>query len=394
MKKTLVFLLLLTATMIFAIPARSYADPQLDTLLSIATHARDNLSITISQINNVPTQISQLYAQGSNETDALSQAVSQQDVDLAKQHFLAAMKYFKQTNDMINSLNATATSNDQQKAEINQLQGEIIRLENMGTLLKSIALQNNVDINFTSFDQMLQTANQDINSGNLDDASTQIQSANNFVVSTHNSITEAAQEQISQRAREFTEKQIAQLNNVTQSSVVQQNNTGNINNTISNTPPQPIVPQNTLPNNPLPITPAVNGSNATMATNPQDMVAELKTLVAQGKVDQAINLIKIIQAYQKTKLAEKTVVASIPPTNNILPSTPSTNATLPAPPTPQSPPTNDTLSTQSTPPPVNNTLPAPQSHSNQTIAQESKNNDHGKKHDNTGSKKGKGHHGD
>lgn len=298
MKKSLMFLLVLTVTMVVIVPAKSYADPQLDILLNIANQARDNLSITISQTNNVPSEINQLYAQGSNETDALAQAVSQQDVNSAKQHFLAAMKYFKQTNEMINSLNATA-SNDQQKAEINQLQGQIIRLENMGTLLKSIALQNNVDINFTAFDQTLQTASQDINSGNLEDASKQIQNANDFVVATHNSLTAAAQEKISQRAKEFTERQIEQLNSATQPSAPPQNNTNNANNTIPNKPLPSTVRQNIT--SPTPTPPAVNGSNFTMASNPRDMVAELKTLVAQGKVDQAINLIKIIQAYQKAK---------------------------------------------------------------------------------------------
>ena len=346
--------------MISVMPMKSYADPQLDTLLNIATQARDNLGVTISQIANVPDAINQLYKQGSNETDALSQAVSQQDVDSAKQHFLAAMKFFKETNDQINSLNNTA-SNDQQRAEISQLRSEIVRLENMGNLLKSIALQNNVDINFTNFDEILKSANQDIDSGNLDDASKQIQSANDFVVTTHNSLTEAAQEKISQRAKDFTEKQIAQLNNGTQFNVIQQNNANQSNNTALNNTAKLSVPKNIMPKNSSTIIPSINNSNITLSGNPQDMVAELKNLVAEGKVDQAINLIKIIQAYQKTKLTEKT-----------------TEVSTPTPPTP--PPANTTVST-----------PTHQSHQNQTTTHEqnTKNNDHGNKHTDTKSEKGK-----
>ena len=124
MKTLSSFLLILVGTMIFGIPSQSYADPQLDTLLNIATQARDNLSITISQISNVPEGINQLYNQGSNETDALAEAINQQDANSTKQHFLAAMKFFQETNDQINSLNATSL-NDQQKTEIIQLRGEI-----------------------------------------------------------------------------------------------------------------------------------------------------------------------------------------------------------------------------------------------------------------------------
>ncbi len=393
--------------MISVIPMKSYADPQLDTLLNIAIQARDNLGVTISQINNVTDDINQLYKQGSNETDALSQAVSQQDVSAAKQHFLAAMKFFKETNDKINSLNATSTSNDQQRAEINQLRGEIIRLENMGNLLKSIALQNNVNINFTNFDEMLQSANQDIDSGNLDDASKQIQSANDFVAATHNSLTEAAQEKISQRAKDFTEKQIAQLN-VTQSNIVQQNNATQYNNTKPDNATQFNVPKNTMPTNQPHTT--VNNSNITINSSPQDMVAELKHLVAEGKVDQAINLIKIIQTYQKAKLAERVAEVSTPPSENTTVSTPTpptppsenTTVSTPTPPTPPSenttvstptPPTppseNTTVSTPTppTPPSENTTVstPTPPTHQNYNVTQEhdSKNNDHEKNHQNT-----------
>ena len=104
----------------------------------------------VYQINNVPDKISQLYSQGSNETDALAEAINQHDANSAKQHFLAAMKFFQDTNDQINLLNATS-SNDQQKMKIIQLRGEISRLGNMEILLKSIVAKNNININFTNF---------------------------------------------------------------------------------------------------------------------------------------------------------------------------------------------------------------------------------------------------
>ncbi|MGI0046709.1 MAG: hypothetical protein ACREBB_05925 [Nitrosotalea sp.] len=313
-------------------PIPSYADPQLDTLLNIATQARDSLGITISQINNVPDEINHLYNQGSNETDELAQAVSQQDVNSAKQHFLAAMEFFKDTNIQINLLNATV-SNDQQKIQIIQLRGEITRLENMESLLKSIASQNNVNINFTNFDEMIQTANQDLDSGNLDDASKQVQNANDFIVATHNSLTEAAEEKISARAKDFTEQQIEQLNNTSQSSNNNQLNTTNQSNNTS----QSNVTQNATSGTIA--APIANNSNITVENNPKDMAAELNQLVSEGKVDQAINLIKIIQAYQKAQLMEKSVEISPP-----------VNTTSTSPPTPTSPPVNTT----STSPPNSN----------------------------------------
>src|SRR5947199_7894207 len=136
--------------MILNLPVQSYADPQLDTLLRIATQARDHLSITISQINNVPNEITNLYNQGSSETNDLAKSVDQQDVTSAKQHFLSAMQFFKTTNDKINSLNVTA-STDQQSPDIIQLQSEIIRMDNIGKRLKTIAITNQVDITLINF---------------------------------------------------------------------------------------------------------------------------------------------------------------------------------------------------------------------------------------------------
>ncbi len=317
MKTLLPFLLILVGSMMFVMPIQSYADPQLDTLLNIATQARDNLSITISQISNVTDEINQLYSQGSNETDALAEAINQNDTNSAKQHFLAAMKFFQETNDQINSLNITS-SNDQQKTEIMQLKGEISRLENIESLLKSITSENNIDINFTNFDEMIQSATQDLDSGNLGDASKQLQNANDFVVQTHNSLTNIAQERISEREKNFAENQIVQLNNTSQ-----------LNTT-----------QNFIPLNSSRVAYITNNFNITTESNPKDMVTELKQLVSEGKVDQAINLIKIIQAYQKAQLTEKP--AGIPShTNSTVHNTPSPIPTY------SSSPTNITAAGQS-----------------------------------------------
>ena len=368
----------LVGSMAVFLPAKSYADPQLDTLLNIATQARDSLGATISQMGNVPADISQLYNQGSDETDALAQAASQQDVGSAKQHFLAAMKFFKETNDKINSLNSTST-NDQQKAAVDELRGEVVRLQHMGTLLKSIATQNNVTIDFGPFDQMLQTASQDLNSGNTTDASNQIKSANDFIITTHNTLTQAAQEKISQRAKEFTERQIAQLNS-NESNTYQQNNPSpSPPSPPANSPQQnntvPAPPQNVI-QPPTPNAPATGG-NVTMDNNPKEMVAQLKKLVEQGKVEQAINLIKIIQAYQRENLAAReseissqhapvnTTIPTPQPQNN--PPPPSSlplNTTTPAPtrnemPLPPVPAENNTTPTPPVPTPPVQTLPVP-----------------------------------
>ena len=279
MKSLTIIIAALVGTLILNGPIQSYADPQLDTLVNIATQARDSLNISISQIPNVPDKITSLYKQGSNETDALTQAANKQDTVSAKQHFLSAMNFFKTTNDAINSFNATEV-NDQQRIDVIQLQSEITRLEKITETLQTIAITNHVDFNFTQLNTSIQNAKQALDAGNIAAASKLIDSANQLIVDAHQSLSETAQQMTTNRAKDFTEKQIERYDkindlNATENPAIQQ--TSNV--TISNT-----------------------SSNLTSTENPGEMIAKLRKLVSEGNVDEALKVIKSLDEYQKGTL--------------------------------------------------------------------------------------------
>ena len=198
MKILPIIFLALVGTLILNGPIQSYADPQLDALLRIATQARDNLNMNISQINNAPVEITSLFKQGSSETDALSKAIDKQDIVSARQHFLSAMNFFKATNDKINSLNATV-GNDQQPVDAIQLQSEITRLEKFGQTLRTIAITNNINFDFTPFDKLIQKATQDLDAGKITEASKSIASANQFMNDAHDSLATVAKQRTSDK---------------------------------------------------------------------------------------------------------------------------------------------------------------------------------------------------
>ncbi|MGI0017796.1 MAG: hypothetical protein ACREA1_03720 [Nitrosotalea sp.] len=198
MKILPIILLALVGTLILNGPIQSYADSQLDALLRIATQARDNLNMNISQINNAPGEITSLFKQGSNETDELSKAIDKQDIVSARQHFLSAMNFFKATNDKINSLNATV-GNDQQRVDDIQLQSEITRLEKFGQTLRTIAITNNINFDFTPFDKLIQKATQDLDAGKITEASKSIDSANQFMINAHDSLATVANQRTSDK---------------------------------------------------------------------------------------------------------------------------------------------------------------------------------------------------
>jgi soluble cytochrome b562 len=310
MKILTIFIAALVITLILNGPIQSYADPQLDTLVNIATHARNNLNLSISKISNVPDDIVSLYKKGSDETDALTVAVNTQNMVSAKQHFLAAMNFFKTTNDRLNSLNATET-NDSQRVTIIQLQSEITRLEKVAETLQTIAITNHLDLNLTQFNTSLNNAKQDLDAGKIEEASQLLATANRLIIDAHHSLSEIAQQRTVNRAKDFTEKQIERFDkiqdlNVTQNTII---STSNI------TAPKTI-------------------SNLTSLENPEQMISKLKKLVSEGNVDEALKVIKSLDAYQKkiSKNNETRLESPLQTSDNIqndtktIPTLPNTNS--------------------------------------------------------------------
>jgi soluble cytochrome b562 len=273
MKFLAIILLVLVGTLALDGPIRSYADPQLDALLRIATQARENLSMNISQINNAPDEIAHLFKQGSDETDALSKAIDKQDIVSAKQHFLSAMKFFKTINDKINYLNSTQ-ENDQQQADVLQLQNEITKIEKIGERLKTIAITNHANFDFTQFDQLIQKAKQDLDNGNIDNVSKSIEAANRLAIEAHHSLTTIAKQRITDRAKDFTEKQIERLDKIAET-----NTTKNI-----------------IPQSPKISSLAKSNSNLTSVENSKDMIIKLRKLVSEGNFDEALKVIKSLRS--------------------------------------------------------------------------------------------------
>ncbi len=281
MKTLAILLLTLVGTLTVSGPIQSFADPQLDTLVNIATQARNNLNVDISQINNAPDEITNLYHQGSNETDALTNASHEQNITSARQHFLSAMKFFKATNDKINSLN-TSQINDQSRTLVIELQSEITRMEKIEERLRTVALTNNANFDFSQFDQLIQKAKQDLDNGKLNDTSKSIEILNQIMDEAHQSLADIADQKTTDRARDFVEKQIETLNETGDLDLSQNN--------VSVTPN--IANASTL------------NDNMTFEKNPTGMIVKMKKLISEGNVDEGLKLMKSLKVYEDNKLTK------------------------------------------------------------------------------------------
>ena len=210
--KPLAFILFaLVGSMILTIPMQAYADAQLDSLLRIANQARDNIKIRLSQLETIPSEISQLYGQGSAETDALAKSVSEGDITVAKQHFLSAMKLFKDASDKISSSTPGIVEESLPPTDKSRLKTVIIRIENDADRLKAVATKNNIEIDFIEFDNLIQIAKQNLDAGNIDEVNKTLGVAKQIILDAYNSISEVAKQRTSDRAKVFATKQIESL---------------------------------------------------------------------------------------------------------------------------------------------------------------------------------------
>lgn len=212
MKPLALVLLVLVGSMILtSIPTQIYADTQLDSLLRIANQARDNIKIRLSQLATIPDEIATLYKQGSAETDALAQSVAQEDVTSSKQHFLSAMRLFKETSDKISSSVPDIIDEPLPPTDTSRLKTAIARIEKTAERIKAVATKNNVSIDFTEFDNLMNIAKQNLEDGKTDEVYKTLGIANQFLLDAYNSLSAAAKQRTIDRAKAFATKQIERL---------------------------------------------------------------------------------------------------------------------------------------------------------------------------------------
>lgn len=212
MKPLAFVLLVLVGSMILtSVPSQIYADTQLDSLLRIANQARDNIKIRLSQLATIPDEIATLYKQGSAETDALAQSVAQEDITSSKQHFLSAMRLFKVTSDKISSSAPAIVGEPLPPTDTSRLKNAIATIGKTAERIKAVATKNNVSIDFTEFDNLMRIAKQNLEEGKTDEVYKTLEIANQFLLDAYNSLSAAAKQNTSDRAKAFAAKQIERL---------------------------------------------------------------------------------------------------------------------------------------------------------------------------------------
>jgi len=203
-------LLVLVASMIVgSIPNYVYATSQSDSLIRIATQARDQIKIQLDKIEDISDDLQSKFDEGSTQVDFLIQVVEQDDDATARQHFLFAMKIF---NEISRKMSEQPTPEATLSARpASNITNEIDRLERYIDRLKEIATKNNVSYDFSEIDELIISARNAISEGNSDAAYTKTEKIKQATIQVNQALKDKTKQSITERAKTFAGKHLVEL---------------------------------------------------------------------------------------------------------------------------------------------------------------------------------------
>jgi len=205
-------MLFLIASLLGTISTYAYAESESESLVRLATQARDHIKLELSNTESISDEIKKLYEQGSAEIDALNNAAKEENAEEARTHFLAAMKIFKEIGQQISQVRPVAERALAQDTNTQYgIKPVIDRMEKYVDRLKGIAEKNGVEIDFQTLDELIITAKNNYNSGDLGSAEKNIGILESLTLDVYNVLKDNADQKKTVRAKDFAEKQIQRV---------------------------------------------------------------------------------------------------------------------------------------------------------------------------------------
>jgi len=211
MKKIASFVLLILVSSMILGGMTNLAQAQTDPyiLLKIAKHAQKQLENQINQDSS--DKIKQLFKDGAQQIKALEESLKNNEIDLAKQHFLSAMRIFKEVSQQLSISQSSPAEMATLKATVEDPSADLLRMQNYVDNLKSIAKKYNTSVDFSEIDDLFVTAKKQIIDRQFDDALQTISKIKQITMDFNNKIREYASQQEQSRAKEYAQKYLEQL---------------------------------------------------------------------------------------------------------------------------------------------------------------------------------------
>ena len=210
-------LLILVASMIFGGPISNvYAQDDSKILLKLAKRAQNQVHNQISPES--PDKIKRLFEEGVQNVNSLEKAIRNNDVDAAKKYFLTAMKIFTQISRVSSDATkestpevAAKTTADSVRSTVKDPSNDLQRLQIYVNSLKTIAKKYDASIDFSELDNLFRLSKQQINDNPFALAFDTLQNIKEIIVEVNKEIRDEASKKESQRAKEYAQKYLEQL---------------------------------------------------------------------------------------------------------------------------------------------------------------------------------------
>ena len=210
-------LLILSISLVFGgITTTVFAQDDPPILLKIATTAQDKIKSQITDSSS--EEIKKLFEEGQQGVVALEIALSTDDLESAKAHFLSTMKIFTKISHLL-TYNQTSFPSETQppQTEENTIQpatnpiNDLIRMQGYVGSLKTIAKNHNSTLAFLPLDELFVVAKTQINKSQYEQAHKTIQEIKNTIIDFSSELRQHASEKELIRAQAFAQKYLKQL---------------------------------------------------------------------------------------------------------------------------------------------------------------------------------------
>jgi len=206
-------LLILVASMAFGdITNNAYAADDDPVILKIAQRAQEQISNQIS--DNSSDKIKRLFEEGTQQVQFLEKSLQSDDVSAAKEHFLSAMKIFKEISIYLTTSVSDVTSQDETSSvrdTAKNTSNDLQRLQSYLNNIKTIAKKHDASIDFSELDELFVKARQQISDHQFTQALDTIHKIKEIIVDVNKELREKASKQESQRAKVYAQKYLEQL---------------------------------------------------------------------------------------------------------------------------------------------------------------------------------------
>lgn len=199
--------------------APAFADSKLDSFVNLANQARIQVKIQLDKMPSAPEEAKSLYAMGDSETEQLIASVKKDDAAEAKKHFLAAMKAFRQVTQIFSEptpMAAKIATPPPQAAPVPEFDyaNALKRFEANINILKASANKNNLPVDFSRFDNLLQTAKTHLENGDMASLEKTFVELKNAGAELQATIKNMVKERSNTRAVSFANKYITKIDAV------------------------------------------------------------------------------------------------------------------------------------------------------------------------------------